>query len=64
MTQAERDESERRRKLIDAQRRAANPPRPNRVIPPADRGDEMLARLGIDDGDDRAIDWKALTASG
>lgn len=64
MTDAERRQSEERRKLIAAQNRAANRPRPNRVIKPADRGDELLARIGITVDDDRAIDWKALTASG
>lgn len=63
MTQEERDRSERQRKLIAATTRAANRPRPNRVIPPADRDQEMLERLGFTYfKDDQAIDWKALTA--
>jgi hypothetical protein len=64
MIQAERDQSNARRDLIAAQNRASNRPRPNRVIPPADRADEMLARIGITVDDDRPVDWKALTASG
>lgn len=64
MTDAEREQSDARRRMIAEQNRAANRHRPNRVIPAADRGDEMLARIGITVADDRAIDWKALTASG
>jgi hypothetical protein len=61
MTETERRQSEERRKLIAAQNRAANRHRPNRVIAPADRGDELLARMGITVEDDRPVDWAALT---
>lgn len=62
MIQRERDESEKRRKQIAAASRAANPRRPNRVIPPSDRGTELLARLGVTvTDDDGPVNWKALT---
>ena len=62
MIDRERAESEDRRKLIAAQSRAANPPRRNRVIPPADRDQEMLARMGFAvHDDDSPVNWAALT---
>lgn len=62
MTQEERDRSERQRKLIAGMSRAANRPRPNRVIPPADRDTEMLEKLGFTYyRDDYRPDWAALT---
>lgn len=64
MTQEERDQSERQRQLIAQTNRAANRPRAVRVIPPSDRDQEMLERLGFTYyRDDRAIDWAALTRS-
>jgi hypothetical protein len=65
VTQAERDESEARRRLIARQSREANRPRPIRIIEPGDRNREILERTGLAvKGDDGPIDWKALTASG
>lgn len=65
MIQAERDESEARRKLIARQSREANRPRPIRIIAPADRNQEILERTGLAvKDDDGPIDWAALTRSG
>ena len=65
MIQAERDESEARRKLIARQSREANRPRPVRIIGGGDRNQEILERTGLYvKDDDRAIDWAALTRSG
>lgn len=64
MTDAERRESEARRKLIATQSRAANRPRPNRVILPADRDTEILSRTGLYVEEDRAVNWAALTRDG
>lgn len=62
MTQAERELSEERRKHIAAQSRAANPPRPARIIAPADRDEEMLGRMGFAiRKDDPEINWALLT---
>lgn len=64
MTDAEREQSERQRKSIAETNRAANRPRPARVISPADRDLEMLERLGFTYyRDDRAVDWASLTRS-
>lgn len=64
MTPEERDRSERQRKRIAETNRAANRPRPNRVIQPADRDTEMLERLGFTYyRDDTAVNWAALTRS-
>ena len=60
MTDEERRLSEERRKLIMAQSRAANLRRPNRVIPPADRAEELLARIGVTANDDTAVNWAAI----
>ncbi len=61
MTEAERKLSEERRKLIAAQNRAANPSRPNRVIQPSDRADDLLARIGVHVDNDMPVNWKELT---
>lgn len=62
MTQAERDESEARRRHIAAQSRAANPPRPVRIIAPADRDEEMLGKMGFAiQKDDPSVNWSLLT---
>lgn len=64
MIQAERDESEARRKLIARQSREANRPRPIRIIEPVDRDREILERTGLAVKDaDRPVDWAALTRS-
>lgn len=64
MIQRERDESEARRKLIAAQNRAMNRPRPNRVIQPADRSQEILASVGLWRAPDEQVNWAALTRDG
>lgn len=65
MTDAEREQAERQRRHIAAVNRAANRPRPVRIIAPADRDTEMFERLGFAIAkDDRAVDWAALTRSG
>lgn len=65
MTEAERQESEARRKLIAAQSRAANPPRPVRIVPAADRSDEILERTGFHmNRPGEGINWGALTRDG
>jgi hypothetical protein len=62
MTQEERDISERQRKLIAEMNRAANRPRPVRVIPAADRDEEIFERLGFAvNRKQEAPDWAALT---
>lgn len=65
MTEAERELSNARRAQIAGQNRASNRHRPNRVIQPGDRADELLARIGVTlpDGE-RDVDWAALTRSG
>jgi hypothetical protein len=58
----EREESEERRKRIARMSREVNPPRANRVIPAADRDEEMLGRMGFTVAkDDPTINWAALT---
>lgn len=62
MIDREREESEARRVLIASQSRAANPPRRNRVIPPADRSAEILGNAGFAvHHDDSPVNWAALT---
>jgi hypothetical protein len=64
MTPQEREQSERQRKFIAAANRAANRPRPARVIPAADRDAEIMERAGFTYyKDDRGVDWAALTRS-
>jgi hypothetical protein len=60
----ERAESEARRKQIFAQNQLANRPRPNRVIPPADRSQEILSSVGLWHAPDDRINWAALTRDG
>lgn len=64
MTEAERAESEARRQQIFAQNRAMNRPRPNRVIEPFDRSEEILTNVGLWHPPDKGIDWRALTRDG
>lgn len=64
MIDREREESEARRKLIWAQTRAANRPRPNRVIEPYDRSQEILTNVGLWHPPDEGINWAALTRDG
>lgn len=64
MIDRERKESEARRQLIWKQTRAANRPRPNRVIPAADRSQEILTNVGLWHSPDETIDWRALTRDG
>jgi hypothetical protein len=61
VTDDDRRVSEARRKLIAGQSRAANTARVNRVIPPSDRADDLLAGMGVTAGPDAPVDWKALT---
>ena len=66
MTQEERDRSEAQRKSIAEMSRAANPPhaRKTRVVPAADRDQELMARLGFTVPPGQGpVDWRALTAS-
>ena len=64
MIDREREESEARRKLIFAQNRAANRPRPNRVIPAYDRSEEILTNVGLWHPEEEGINWAALTRDG
>jgi hypothetical protein len=58
----EREESERQRKLIAAQSRAANPPRRNRLISQSTLEEDLAALLGQSlPGDDSPVNWAALT---
>ena len=62
MTDEERRVSEKRRKLIAAQNRAANPHRTNRVVPTRTRADDLAALLGVTlSDDDGPVNWRALT---
>lgn len=62
MTKAEREESERRRKLIAEQSRAANPPRSARIVHSTDRAEDLAALLGHTLQDDSGpVNWAALT---
>jgi hypothetical protein len=60
MTDEERRVSEERRDLIRRQNWENNPRRPNRVIPPSDRADDLLAGIGVTVDSDGPINWKAL----
>lgn len=62
MIDRERAESETQRRHLAAQSRAANPPRKHRVVPAADRDQEMLGRMGFTvRHDDSPVNWGALT---
>lgn len=64
MIDSEREESEDRRRLIWEQNRTMNRPRPNRVIPAADRNQEILGNVGLWRAPDKEIDWRELTRDG
>jgi len=60
--QAEREESEARRKHIAAQNRAANPTRSARVVPSTTRADDLAALFGHTLQDDAGpVNWASLT---
>jgi len=64
MIDRERQESEARRQLIWKQNRAMNRPRPNRVIPAADRSEEILSNVGLWRTPEEQVNWAALTRDG